>query len=174
MGQCLFYKKMKKLFKSRKGHSSQIHIMIGFVLLAMLYFLNQKYMWVDMQSLTYSQIAFIAFITWAYSQMPDIDIPTSKISDYMTIFGLGIILYSFAYGDKTLGIWTAIILGIVKLIQHRTIIHSLGAGIIISAPLYFLNPLYGIIALIMFLAHIISENEFSLWSEKDFRIFEKS
>lgn len=145
--------------------------MIGFTILFVLHILNQEYEWVDIQALSYSQIIFIGFITWVYSQMPDMDLPNSKISRYATMLGIGLIIYSFIQGDKTLGIWTAIILGVFRLVQHRTVIHSLVAGIIISLPLYLFNPLYGVIALIMFLAHIISENEFSIWAEKDWKVF---
>ena len=145
--------------------------MIGFAVLFILYILNLKFAWVNIQALSYSQIAFIFFVTWVYSQMPDIDLPNSNISRYVTLFGLALIVYSFNQGNETVGIWTAIVLGAVRLVTHRTVIHSLIAGIIISLPLYLFNPLYGIIALIMFLAHIISEDEFSIWKEKDWKIF---
>ena len=160
-----------KLFKSKKAHSSSVHIMIGFVVLFILYSLNLRFAWVDIQALNYSQIAFIFFVTWVYSQMPDIDLPNSNISRYVTLFGLALIIYSFYQGNETVLICTAIVFGAFRLVTHRTVIHSLIAGIIISLPLYLFNPLYGIIALIMFLAHIISENEFSIWKEKDWRIF---
>src|SRR3989338_5089730 len=162
---------LRKIFKSKKAHSSSTHIAIGFAVLFVLYLLNQNYEWVDVTALSYLQIIFIGFITWIYSQMPDMDLPNSKISRYATMLGIGLIIYSLIQGDKILGIWTAIILGVFRLEQHRTVIHSLIAGIIISLPLYLFNPVYGIIALIMFLAHIISENEFSIWAEKDWRVF---
>src|SRR3990167_8671213 len=154
---------LRKIFKSKKAHSSSTHIAIGFAVLFVLYLLNQNYKWVDVTALSYLQIIFIGFITWIYSQMPDMDLPNSKISRYATMLGIGLIIYSLIQGDK--------ILGVFRLVQHRTVIHSLIAGIIISLPLYLFNPVYGIIALIMFLAHIISENEFSIWAEKDWRVF---
>ena len=162
-----------KMFRGKKAHSSSTHIFIGFAVLFVLYILNQKYLWVDIKSLSYIQILFILFITWVYSQMPDIDLPNSRIARYANIFGLWVIIYSFASKTAAIGIWTAIILIVFKLVQHRTVVHSLIAGIIISSPLYLLNPLYSIIALAMFLAHIISEGEFSVWSEKDWKVFGK-
>ena len=164
---------LQNMFRGKKAHSSHTHIFIGFAVLFALYILNQRFEWVDMKSLSNIQILFILFITWVYSQMPDIDIPTSRISRYATILGIGIIIYSFTSENKIIGIWTAIILGVFRLVQHRTVVHSLIAGIIISSPLYLLNPLYSIIALAMFLAHIISEGEFSVWSEKDWKVFGK-
>lgn len=163
-------KMFRKLFRNKKGHSSNTHIMIGFAILGLLYYLNQHYNWFDFSTLTTLDIVFIIFITWAYSQMPDVDGPATKINRYITIFGIGIIIYAFYTNQKIIGITTAVILGLFRLIEHRTAIHSLGAGLIFSAPLYFIKPIYAIIALIMFLAHIISEGEFSLWSEKDWKL----
>jgi membrane-bound metal-dependent hydrolase YbcI (DUF457 family) len=159
-----------RLFKNRKGHSSGTHILIGFIVLCILYCFNNKYHWLDSTTLTILDYAFIIFITWIYSQMPDIDQPGAKINLYGTIAGICLIVYSFIEGEKTLGIATAIILGLFRLIEHRTIIHSLIASIIFSAPLYFIKPIYAIIAFIMFLVHIISEGEFSLLFEKDWRL----
>lgn len=155
---------------NKKGHNSTTHILIGFVILVVLYYLNKSYNWFDLSSFQPIDYAFLIFITWIYSQMPDVDGPATKINKYVTVFGIGIIIYAFYYSQTKIGILTAIILLAFRLIEHRTVIHSLVAGLILSAPLYFIKPLYGIIAFIMFMAHIISEGEFSIFSEKDWRI----
>lgn len=157
-----------KLFK--KAHSSNVHIMIGFGILILLYYFNQSHQWVNMELFTNMDYIFMLFITWIYSQMPDSDQPGSKINKYVTIFGVGVIIYSFYYGYRTLGIATAVILGLFRIIEHRTVIHSLVGALAFSVPLYFIKPIYGIIAFIMFIAHVVSEGEFSVFWEKDWKL----
>lgn len=159
------------MFKGKKGHSGHVHVLIGFAILTLIFFLNDHYKWMDISKFTYLDYAFFIFVTWVYSQMPDADQPGSRISEYVTIFGLGIIIYSLQMENKVLGITTAILLGIFRIVGHRTVIHSLFAGLLLSAPLWYVSPVASVIAFIMFIGHITSEGEFSLLFEKDWHIF---
>lgn len=156
--------------KRKQAHSSSTHIIIGFVIFGLLYYFNTFYKWYDITTLNLVDFLFLAFVVWTYSQMPDVDQPGSKINKYVTVFGTGVIIYAFYNNERMIGVATAIILGLFRLIEHRTVIHSLVAGLVLSVPLYFIKPLYGIIAFIMFLAHIISEGEFSVLFEHDWKL----
>ena len=65
------------------------------------------------------------------------------------------------------GIISAVILGLLRIIEHRTIIHSVLGAILISAPLYYFGPMYFIVGLVAYMSHIISDGEFSFGWEKD-------
>jgi hypothetical protein len=158
-----------KLF--RKGHSSQVHIIIGMIVLFVLNYLNKRHSFMKIPELSFLDYAIIIFIVFAYSQMPDIDQPGSRIARALMITGLSVIGYAFIQGEKKIGMMATAILLFTKLTTHRTMIHSAGVGLLFSLPLYFIKPIYGYIAFISFLAHIISEGEFSLYSGDNWRIF---
>lgn len=152
---------------SRKGHSGHVHVLIGFAVLALAYYANQIYGWYDVSALTYTDYAFIAFVTWVYSQLPDVDNGVSTINRYATLAGVGLIVYAFLKDEQTLGIATALLLGLFRVIEHRTVIHSVVAAAVFAAPLWYLSPLYAVVGFVMFVAHILSEGEFSMLFEKD-------
>ena len=158
-----------KLFK--KGHNMNAHILIGIATIITLWYINQKYNWIpvptDMRS-----IILLVLIGVIYSIITDVDQPGSKINKYSTVALIAVIVYSF-YNPlyKQYGIISAIVLGLLRLIEHRTLIHSVLGAAIISAPLFYLGPLYFTVGFIAFLSHIISDNDFSLGWEKDWRIW---
>jgi len=158
-----------RLFK--KGHNSQTHIIIGLVVILILNYLNKLHPFIIIPQLTILDYAIILFIIFAYSQMPDIDQSTSRISRLFMVVGLSVIAYTFINGEKTIGLMATGILLFVRLTTHRTIIHSAFIGFLLSLPLYFIKPTYAYVAFVSFLVHIISEGEFSLFTEKDWKVF---
>ena len=154
------------MFKGKKGHNMNMHILIGIVVLFGLWYLNQTYQWVEIPSEPQS-LAILISIGAFYSLMPDSDQPGSIINKYITLALVGIIIWAFYVGQNQYGIMAAVILGLLRIIEHRTIIHSVLGAIVISAPLFYLGTIYFIVGFIAYLSHIISDGEMSLGWEKD-------
>jgi hypothetical protein len=141
--------------------------MIGLAVLAILYYFNLRFVWIEVE-LSFTLLIQLLVVGAIYSTMPDIDQPGSIINKYATVGLVGVILYSFYNREYSwYGIIAAAILGLLRLIEHRTLIHSLVGAVIISAPLLFLGYLHFVVGLVAFLVHIISDGDFSVWNEKD-------
>lgn len=164
---------MTKLFNSKKAHSGHVHIAIGLGLLAVLYLLVRKYYPAYILPLTLLDAFIIGFITVVYSQMPDIDTPSSSISRFITISALLLAGYSVWVNEKNIALAIIGILLFVRFTTHRTLIHSTASALLFAFPLYYIKPIYAYIAFIMFLVHLISEGEFSMFSGKNWKLFEK-
>ena len=158
---------------SKKGHSSQTHILIGLVVLFILKYINNNHNFIDISSLVLLDYMVILFIVWCYSQLPDSDLPNSHINKLLTIVGLSVIGYAFINGEKTIGLMATAILLFTRLSSHRQMVHSVFIGFLFSLPLYYIKPIYAYVAFASFMAHIISEGQFSLISGTDWRIFKK-
>lgn len=146
---------------------SKTHIIISLAVVGILYYLNSFYQWVQIpaDNILYIQLIIITLI---YANIPDIDQPGSRINKYITTILIGIILLAF-YNPlyQQYGILSAVILILLRWIEHRTLVHSVLAGLILSAPLYYLGYLQFLTGFIAFLAHIIFDKDFSLFAEKD-------
>lgn len=150
-----------------------MHILIGLVTLAVLYYINTIYKWIEIPNDTQSLILLIV-VGVVYSIMPDVDQPGSIINKYITIGLVGIIIWAFYMNQVQYGIIAAIILGLLRIIEHRTIIHSVLGSAIISAPLLYFGKIYFIVGFIAFVSHIVSDDDFSWGWEKDIRLFRRS
>ncbi|MBU1173749.1 MAG: metal-dependent hydrolase, partial [Proteobacteria bacterium] len=115
-------------------------------------------------SLSLIKLIVVAIV---FSNMPDIDQPGAKINKYVTIGLVGIIIWAFYTAQNTIGIVTAVILGLLRIIEHRTCIHSLLAAVIISAPLYYFGLIYFIVGFLAFVSHLLIDGEMALAFEKD-------
>lgn len=143
---------------------SKGHIIVGIVSLAVLYYLNSVYKWIAMPENIYPLVA----VGIIYSMMPDIDQPGSIINRYFTFAMVGVIILAFLYPIyRDYGIIAAVVLGLLRVFNHRTFVHSLVGGAIIAAPLLYAGTLYFIVGLAAFLSHIMIEGEFSIAFEHD-------
>jgi len=139
---------------------------VAMAVLGILYYLNLTYNWIatPIDNLSLIKLAIAGII---YANMPDIDLPNSLMNKYITIGLVSVIIWSFYVNQKEIGIVSAVILGLLRLIEHRTLIHSVMGALIISAPLYYFGLIYFIVGFIAFLSHIIIDGEMSLAFEKD-------
>jgi len=159
-----------RLFK--KGHEMKMHIIIGLGVLIALWFLNKTQNWIDFTIVDNLLLIELIVIGVIYSVMPDVDQPGSIINKYATLVLVGIALLAFTEKiDKKLGIISIVILGLLRFIEHRTLIHSVLGAVIIAAPLLYLGTIHFIVGVIAFLSHIISDNDFSLGWEKDTKLW---
>jgi len=156
---------------NKKGHDMNMHILIGIGVLVALWLVNQQYNWIKLPE-DGAALIHLVLIGMIYSTMPDIDQPGSIINKYVTIALGGLAIWAFlnpAY--QKYGIIAVAILVLLRLIEHRTLIHSVLGAAIISAPLYYINPLYALVGFIAFLSHIIADNDFSWGWEKDHKLW---
>ncbi len=101
-----------------------------------------------------------------YSILPDVDTPSSKMRKLIErIFLAAIVLSLVAFlmiKDVDL-VYSAIVLSLILYflwyVRHRTILHTPIAGVLFSAPLYFIEPVYCLFALIGFVSHLLVDNE---------------
>lgn len=101
-------------------------------------------------------------IIFIYGLLPDIDIGSSKITWYFLGIGIaGAIIssyfknYPFLYLSLML---LALVFIAVKFTSHRGIIHTIEAGLIFAAPLYFLfNWEYSLLAFVCFYSHLLGD-----------------
>lgn len=143
---------------------------IGIIVLAVLYFINQKYAFFE---LTTQEIVFSILITIFFSRLPDQDIEGSTINDIVNMALVVVIIWALLTSNVIYGIIAALYIAFLQFINHRGIVHSFGMALIMSAPLYFVKPLYSIVGLVAYSGHLISENQFSIWNEGDWRFFRK-
>ena len=144
------------------------HIITSLGVLAVAFYLNLVYKWIALPE-TNGELLLILIIGIVYSMLPDIDQPGSIPNKYLTIGLVIIIIISFLKKLTEYGIIAAAILGIVRLVHHRTIIHSLLIGLLLSAPMYYLGFIYFLVAIISYTTHIVVDNDFSLGWEKDWK-----
>ena len=161
---------MLQLFKSKKAHWGKTHIMIGLVVLGILWYANTQYNWMELptDNGTLIQLVIIGVL---YSTMPDVDNPNSIINKYVTTALVGIIIWAFYTNQMYYGIIAAVIIGLLRLIEHRTLIHSVLGAIIIAAPLLYFSLIHFIVGFVTFVSHIVADNEFSFGWEKDWKIW---
>jgi len=160
-----------RLFGNRKGHDMKMHVLIGLSVVAAAYYLNSIYQWVDLptENMLLLQLAGIAAV---YSAMPDIDQPGSIINKWVTVALVGVVVLAFmGYLYPHYGIISAVVLGLLRLIEHRTLVHSVLGALVVSLPLLYLGKLQFGVGIIAFLSHIIADNEFSWGWEKDSRLW---
>lgn len=153
---------------NKKGYSMMPHIIIGLVTVGVIYYMNTIYKWIKPPTETFAlvQMATVAII---YSLLPDCDQPGSTINKYVTVALVGVIIWAFYNGMNQYGIIAAVVLGALRLIEHRTIIHSVLGALILSAPLLYFGHIYFIVGMIAFISHIVADNDFSWGWEKDMR-----
>lgn len=155
----------------KKSHWSKTHVMIGLGVLAVLYYFNLTYKWIEVP-VDNKSIITLGIVAIIFSMLPDIDSPTSTISKYATIGLGGIILYSFYVPEyRDYGIIAVIVLVLLRIVGHRKIIHSVLFALIISSPLLYLGKIYFIVGVVAYISHIVSDDDFSWGFEKeDWRI----
>ncbi len=96
-----------------------------------------------------------------YSLFPDIDTDVSKINDFVEIlllFGVLYCLFRIALGEQVFlnyGVVLIAILIFIKFLKHRGWMHSIQAGVLLSAPLYFFEPALIAFSLAGYLSHLI-------------------
>ena len=153
-----------KLFK--KGHGMKVHILIGMGVLIVAWYLNTQFNWFELptDNMVLLKLLIIGAI---YSLMPDCDQPGSVINKYVTLALVGIIIWAFMYDQSEYGIAAAIIIGAYRWIEHRKCVHSIVAGLIVSAPLFYFGFLYFIVGFIAYMSHIVADGEVSFFMEKD-------
>lgn len=145
-------------------------MVIGLIVLAILYFLNQTYQFIKL-TLSMTDYISIILITIFFSRLPDQDQEGAKVNDWVNLILIGVIIWALFTQHIIYGIVAALYIAFLQVVNHRGIVHSLGMALIMSAPLYFIKPLFFWIALIAYVGHLISEGEFSLWKEKDWSLF---
>jgi membrane-bound metal-dependent hydrolase YbcI (DUF457 family) len=163
---------MTRLFKSKKALNLKGPWMVGIATIAVLFYLNTIYSWVEVPTTNQFYLQIIAIVL-VYSILPDIDQPNSHISRYATIaLGGTALLAYFGYVLPQYGVLAVIVLIRMKWIGHRTLVHSAFFGLIVSLPLaYFFGKVHFIIGFVAYLSHIIADNDFSWGWEKDTRLF---
>lgn len=105
------------------------------------------------------------FVGMAYTFLPDIDVPSSKIRVIVTKISLAailvaLLLYAFYIPNKTLifiSIFLAVLLYLLEFTKHRGFFHSILAGIFLSAPFYFISLYSFIFAMLGFISHILAD-----------------
>ena len=155
-----------KLFKGKKGHGLKAHIIIGLSVLAVLWYFNNQYKWIELPTDTLS-LVMLVLVGIVYSNMADCDQPGSITNKYITTFLVGVIIWAFYKQQTKYGIIAAVILGLLRWIEHRKCIHSIVGGLIISAPLYYFGLIYFIVGFVAFMSHIVADGEVSFFMEKD-------
>ena len=132
------------------------HIIFG-VLFAGL-FVYVSYMF-KLFNLTFLEIISAAPILLIYSILPDMDISSSKISSFLRIVGLSIILVAVLFDLKILAISIASVLLILQFVKHRRFIHTVTAGIIFSLPLVYFSYIIALFAFIGYSSHLLIDKE---------------
>lgn len=157
-----------KILQNKKGHSGNVHMVIGLAVLLVLYLINNKFSIFQLH-ITPKDITISILITMFYSRLPDQDIEGSKVNDWVSLALVGVIIWAFFTSHILYGLIAALYIAFLQVINHRGVVHSFGMGILMSVPLYFINPLFFIVGLVAYLQHLISEGDFKLWTEDNWR-----
>ena len=105
-------------------------------------------------------------ISIVYSQLPDIDIQSSKIRWILTVSGLGIAFVYLAIFDNnrlaTIYLGLVLIMWVIGLIPkfgHRGVTHTIIAGIVFSSLLFYYDYWLVVIAFINYLSHLVVDRK---------------
>lgn len=97
-----------------------------------------------------------------YAILPDLDISSSKISEIASKVGLGFVILSIVYllatNDKTpmiISLAVVLVLFGARFLHHRGSLHTITAGVLLSAPLVYFNPIYALYAFMGFMCHLL-------------------
>jgi hypothetical protein len=145
----------------------KMHLWVGGVLLLVCAYFNTKYNWCDLSTWTALDWAFLVGIWFVYSRVADIDQEGSKINDMINLALVGIIIWAFWTNEMAYGIAAAAFIGILQVANHRRWIHSIAFGIVISVPLYYIKPIFVVIAFVLFMSHLVADGEVSFFNEPD-------
>jgi len=135
------------------------HVSIGAIVTIILLIINSKLQIFQLTNIDYLIIGIVCVI---YSQLADIDADISKINKYFVSAVSILIMYSVWKGETLAAIISAGVILSLEWVKHRGITHTLLMGGISSLPLYFINPIYGIVAITCFISHLVADGEFSL------------
>ena len=99
-----------------------------------------------------------------YSLLPDIDIGTSKIHKTFVGVGIAAIMVAVYLDLKELVYLVGLgLLGMVFLLKHRGITHSILAAVIFSTPLYIVYDEYVMgVGLTAYISHLIADKKIRL------------
>ncbi len=142
--------------------SGIIHRTMGMIVVASAIFIIQYFNWYPLTLTTLDWIVLLV-IGWVYGQIADIDQENSKINDTISLGLIGFAIYSFLYTLPLAGILCLSTLAFMQLVKHRTVVHTVIFGILLASPLWFINPLYSIMALLAFISHLVLDKHFTLW-----------
>lgn len=99
-----------------------------------------------------------------YSLLPDIDQTSSKIQNIFEkgvgVVGLGLLYLYFSHNKDIYLIYLAsllVALIMINFLKHRTIMHTVRAGLIMSIPIYLLNKEIAIFAFGGYLSHLLAD-----------------
>jgi hypothetical protein len=146
------------------------HILLGAVVSFLFIYLT-IYLGFSFFKFNFKTIASVAFIIVFYSILPDIDHKNSTITWWF--FGAGILglligvfelIFKFTNPNPVIVLILSTGLLIVTFVssnffQHRGIVHTVQAGLIVSLPVYFLfnSIIYPILAYIVWHFHLIGD-----------------
>jgi len=99
----------------------------------------------------------MTIISLFFSQLPDIDIGTSRIRKTVTVIIGVIMIFAFLNEASYIGIAMAVFLIAIQFLHHRGFTHSLASGIVFSAMLflYFHHWAFPVVAMLNFITHLV-------------------
>ncbi len=107
-------------------------------------------------------------IATIYALLPDVDAKGSFIHRAVTSALLVGTWVSYHYFKNMMLIYFFLwLLAFLVLVNHRTIIHSLAFGAVVSAPFFWVNPYVALAAFTAFTSHLVADGAVSWVGEKD-------
>lgn len=105
----------------------------------------------------------LAVVALFFSILPDMDIGTSKAHQYLTFGCCAIILLSFVWYTPFVGATATLFLLFMNILHHRGIVHSLVAGAVLSAPVFFaFGFLASGAAFVAYVSHLVCDKKVKL------------
>lgn len=134
----------------------KFHIIFGLLLSALVgytLYVNKFY------DFTIQRLVMITALIFIYSILPDIDISSSKISKMFRIICLVLIIVFLFLNLVKLAIILSIILLILEFVKHRTFIHTLSFGLILSLPLLYIDYTTALFAFLSYFSHLLIDGK---------------
>lgn len=142
----------------------KVHLIIGFITAAVALFgLNYFQDHIPFISTEISGLnwAILVLIVFLYAQLPDIDADASKINKiWNTSAGILAILAIVFDKYKWAAVFAIASIVVLEWVQHRGFTHDLWFGALLSAPIALYNPLFAIVAFIVYISHLIADGQF--------------
>lgn len=152
--------------------SIRTHLIAGTILGVLSYFLYKHfYAAIDKPVNEIGYVVLLVTISLIYSIMPDIDLETSTTYKWYAIIGAVTSLYIFLINNTVLNMFgiqvslkaiaIVFLIGLVLLqfIQHREFFHSIAAGLLFSAPLYYFSLGLFLTGLLAYYLHLFLDDE---------------
>ena len=136
------------------------HLVVGGFVSGLFLLLNAFLFRIAFSLIDYLLLLGVWFV---YSQLPDIDQKGSHIHGLVLVALVFLGAYSFIWKSVLLGSLCIIGILFLTLVHHRTIVHTVVFGVLLSSFLGYFSLWLSVLGFVLYLSHLIADGELTIW-----------